>query len=72
MKSQSGTPYNLPTNPPSKAYRKGDIKIDVYQRMSGYEVYQKNGDAPYQRMALNTLEMNNFFKMITTAGFTEV
>jgi hypothetical protein len=72
MKSQSGTPYSRPTNPPSKAYRKDNITIDVYQRMHGYEVYQKNGDAPYQRMALNTLEMNNFFKMITMAGFTEV
>ena len=72
MKSQNGTPYSLPTNPPSKALRNGNVTIDVYQRMNGYDVYQKNGDAPYQRMTLNSLEMNNFFKMMTMAGFTEV
>ena len=72
MKSQNGTPYSLPTNPPSKALRNGNVSIDVYQRMAGYDVYQKNGNGPYQRMTLNAVEMNNFFKLMKTAGFVEV
>lgn len=72
MKSQNGTPYNRPTNPPSKALRKGDVLIEIYQRMSGYEVYQKNGAAPYQRMQLTLPQMNNFSNMLATAGFEEV
>lgn len=40
--------------------------------MNGYEVYQKNGDAPYQRMQLTLPQMNNFFNMMKTAGFVEV
>lgn len=72
MKSQNGTPYSLPTNPPSKALRNGNVSIDVYQRMNGYEVYQKTGDAPYQRMQLTAPQMNSFFSMMKTAGFVEV
>lgn len=72
MKSQNGTPYSRPTNPPSKALRNGNTLIEVYQRMNGYEVYQKTGDAPYQRMQLTLPQMNNFFNMMKTAGFVEV
>lgn len=43
----------------------------MYQRMHGYEVYQKRGDDNWQRMQMTRDQMNNFFKLMETAGFKE-
>jgi hypothetical protein len=39
--------------------------------MHGYEVYQKRGDDNWQRMQMTRDQMNNFFKLMETAGFKE-
>ena len=71
MKTQLGRLYSHPENPPAKRLVKGSTIIDVYQRMQGYEIYQKNGDADWQRIQLSREQANNLINTALTTGFVE-
>ena len=71
MKTQLGRLYSHPENKPTRRLVKEATIIDVYQRMQGYEIYQKHGDANWQRMQMTRDQANNLINIALSTGFTE-